>query len=198
MAIYLPILSWRFWYRLHGLNTADRLNLMVGVSQRLRPDSCAKATISWKRVAETWNLGSAIRILAFGLRQSQTWWKNDFGSGTSCTIQKARMKSTGVATPRSSGSLWCKRMMPDTPSFSERLSITANIFGWTSAAMTQPLSPTSLARPMEKNPIPQPASKTVMPLDTYEPSIFSGLWKKPRKGLSNVYASHHGQIWLPE
>ena len=170
---------------------------MDGVLQRIRPDSWAKAAVSWKCFDETWNLGSTIRILPSDLRHARIWWKNNLGLGTSWTIQKARMKSTGVSTPRLFGSLLWRRIMLERPFLSARFCIASNIFGWISAAMTQPLSPTSLARPMEKNPIPQPTSKTVMPFDTYEPNIFSGLSKKCRKRLSNVYANHHGQIWPP-
>ena len=40
--------------------------------------------------------------------------------------------------------------------------------------MTDPFSPTNFAMAMEKNPIPQPISTTVIPLRTYGFNIFSG------------------------
>jgi hypothetical protein len=50
--------------------------------------------------------------------------------------------------------------------------------------ITRPSSPTVLPIGIEKKPIPQPTSMTVIPGSMREPTILSGSWSQRRKRLS--------------
>ena len=76
-------------------NKAEWLKAISGRSNSTKPAFCAMSISPSNCARDACSLGSASRKRAEGFRAARSCRKNLSSRGTSCAIQKARMKSTG-------------------------------------------------------------------------------------------------------